>query len=78
MADEKDTPDQQPVERMAGLPDSAAVVDLTAKPGDIRWECPTCGWGVTLKPEGEAGWTKNGTITPRCRRDRTDLVRTVL
>jgi len=54
------------------------VEDLTAKPGDIRWSCPVCGWSVTLKPEGEAGWTKQGTIVPRCRRDKVDLVRTVV
>jgi hypothetical protein len=54
------------------------VIDLRGYPGDVRYSCPVCGWSVTLKPEGEALWTKDGTITPKCKRDRVDLVRTVI
>lgn len=58
---------------MTGRPD----IDLRGRPGDIRFECPTCGWGVTLTPEGAALWTNGGAIEPRCRQDDVPLTRTV-
>lgn len=53
-------------------------IDLRGKPGDIRYQCPVCAWGVTLSKEGVAQWTQGGTITPQCRKDGVDLTRTVL
>lgn len=53
-------------------------IDLRGKTGDIRYECPICHWGVTLKPEGEAMWTRNREIVPRCTKDNIPLTRTVI
>jgi hypothetical protein len=54
------------------------VVDLTAQPGDVRYACLKCGWSVTLKPEGEALWTRHSAVIPTCRRDKVLLIRTVV
>lgn len=51
-------------------------IDLRGQPGDIRYECPICHWGVTLRPSGAALWTKDGSIVPRCRKDNVELTRT--
>jgi hypothetical protein len=58
--------------------DDRIDIDLRGVPGDIRFECPTCHWGVTLKPSGADLWTQGGTITPHCRKDDIPLVRTVI
>jgi len=40
---------------MAADPErGVSVIDLGAKVGDFRFECPKCHWGVTLRPEGAA------------------------
>lgn len=51
-------------------------IDLRGRPGEVKYECPICHWRVTLYPEAVARWTKDGTITPRCRIDGVDLVAT--
>jgi hypothetical protein len=45
-------------------------------PDDVRYECPVCHWGITLTKAGEAKWTQNGTIEPRCRKDHVLLTKT--
>ncbi len=52
-------------------------VDIRAQHGDVTFRCPSDHWRVTLKPEGAAAWTKNGTITPTCRKCGVALERTV-
>ena len=52
-------------------------IDLRGTPGDVRYSCDVCGWGVTLKPEGERMWTQDRTIEPRCRKDDRPLTRRV-
>jgi len=53
-------------------------IDLRGKRGDVRYSCSLCGWSITLKPEGEALWTKDRTIVPVCTKDRIPLTRTVI
>jgi hypothetical protein len=60
--------------RVLEVPD----IDLRGVSGDIRFECPVCHWGVTLKPGGAELWTDYGQIVPRCRKDDIALTRTVL
>ena len=51
---------------------------LRAETGDTKFECPVCGWSVTLTPEGVALWTESGTIEPRCKKDNVALTQTVI
>jgi len=56
-----------------GLP----VIDIRGRPGDTRFECATCGWSITLTPEGVKAWAENGIGEPTCR-EHGPLRRTVI
>jgi hypothetical protein len=53
-------------------------IDIRGILGDIRYECPTCHWGVTLKPQGEELWTTGRLVKPVCNRCQLELTRTVI
>jgi transposase-like protein len=53
-------------------------VDIRGVTGDIRFECPQCHWGVTLKPQGAELWTTGGTVKPVCNRCKLELTRKVI
>lgn len=53
-------------------------IDLRGVSGDVRFECPTCRWGVTLKPAGATLWTNDGAVKPRCQKCDVELTRMVL
>lgn len=53
-------------------------IDLRGVSGDVRFECPTCHWSVTLKPVGADLWTHDGKVKPRCRACDVELKKTVL